>query len=238
MIMFRRKHKLIGEVGGGLRSLRKPLHARALKVPVQWDAPEALDNSAYCTPLEAQGRNPWCAAYAMCQILQAAYWRETGIRVQFDEEKCYAQAKLADGITGAGTSLEAVLQVARTEILNPDQIVPEIHSRIIDDPMDIPFAVHRTGMVLVGLNITEGWTSPTLKGRIGNGARRLGGHAVLCSGYSLTEDTLLGPNWWGRTWGVNGFWSMTSRQFAEQFIYGYAVRIQWPNVDPIMTQTW
>ena len=62
------------EHGGGLHlypTLAFP-RSRALKVPPGWDCPERLDNSGYCTPLESQGNNPWCAAYSMAQLLTAS----------------------------------------------------------------------------------------------------------------------------------------------------------------------
>ncbi len=217
-----------GRVGGGLIMTGRPLRAaRILRIPPAWDAPDTLDNSGYCTPLENQGQNPWCAAYAMCQLLQASYWRETGTKLQFDEAKCYAEAKRVDKIAGDGTSLEAVLAAAENVELNASGRIPLIEDDVIDEPGSIPFAIHQRGLVLCGLQITDGWTYPRMNGMIGDGWRALGGHAVLCSGYSIPDDEVWGPNWWGTSWGQRGFWRMKTRQFTDQFIYGYGARVTW-----------
>jgi hypothetical protein len=223
--------KRIANVGGGLIMSGLPKRAELrLKAPVAWDCPETLDNSAYCTPLENQGQNPWCGAYSGCQLLQASYWREHGRKVQFDEATMYRHCKGVDGLQGDGTSLEAVLTVIEQFDVSGSGLRPRItEERMVEDAGDIMFAVHRYGLVMCGLAITDGWTYPKWNGMIGPGTRPLGGHAVLCSGYSLRSGIVFGPNWWGTNWGRRGFWYMSRDQFARQFMYGYGVRLEWPS---------
>ena len=220
---------VIGKVGGGLiLTQRKTRFSVSLDTPSAFVAPNALDNSGYCTPLESQGNNPWCDSYATCQMLQASYWRDFGVQMQFDEAKHYRECKIIDGDTNEGTSLETGLKVAETIALNDKGIIPVIQAKEIEDDKDIPYAIHKYGMVLTGLRITDGWQYTRWNGMIGDGKKDLGGHAVLSSAYSFSDDFVKGPNWWGVKWGRKGFWKMTRKQFHDQFIYGYAVQIIWP----------
>jgi hypothetical protein len=216
----------VGHVGGGLifGDIRG---RRILSAPMDWDAPKRLDNSGYCTPLEEQGHNPWCAAYAMCQLLQASYWRQHNVRQDFTEAACYQEAKAIDNSPGDGTTLEAVVTVAQTVDLSGRGLMPTIAEQCLTDAQDVTFAVHKYGLVLVGLQITTGWQTPKRSGMIGDDTRQIGGHAVLVSGYDLEAGSVWGPNWWGKAWGNGGFWSMTREQFERQFMYGYGCSITW-----------
>lgn len=227
MMRFPFMRAVAGHVGGGLLFRGIP-DRHVLRSPIGWEAPRKLDNSGYCTPLESQGRNPWCAAYSMCHLLQASYWRDHNFRLDFHEGDCYAGAKRHDGITGDGTSLEAVITEAQMEDLSGGKgIMPAIQEQVIVDPEDVVFSVHKYGLILLGLQITAGWQYPRMNGMIGGDEGKLGGHAVLCSGYDLDEDVLWGPNWWGTSWGRKGFWMMTRKQFARQFVYAYGCDISW-----------
>lgn len=219
--------------GGGLHlyPVNQPLQALPrLKAPTGWDCPPGLNNNGYCTPLENQGRNPWCAAYSMNQMLQASYWREFHRKVDFSEERTYTGAKSVDGIKGDGTTLMAVMSAVRGEDFGVGA-VPQFDAEGVYDSADVLFAVHKYGLVLIGMQISNGWQTLTADGMIGPAGGTMGGHAVLVSGYDLTAKLIWGPNWWGRTWGRDGFWTMTLSQFDEQFAYGYAMRINWEKVN-------
>jgi len=212
--------------GGGLHlypTLGLP-RARTLKAPPGWDCPPHLDNSGYCTPLESQGNNPWCAAYSMGQLLQASYWREFHHKVDFPEAVIYAEAKKRDRIRGDGTTLDAVMAAVDRRDFGLG-VIPTLTKERVLDVADILFAVHKFGLVLVGIQITKGWDQLNPDGSIGPAGGSMGGHAVLVSGYD--PDDIWGPNWWTRKWGQAGFWRMTRAQFADQFAYGYAVKITW-----------
>lgn len=213
--------------GGGLILGDKRLAGKlVLKAPTGWDCPERLDNSGYCTPLDNQGNNPWCAAYSMEQLLSASYWREFHVKVELQQSIIYERAKLIDGLKGDGTTLEAVLK-ATNHFPFGLSVCPSMTWERVDDYASALFAVHKFGLVLVGLNITTGWQKLAPNGMIGPGRSSIGGHAVLISGYSLSENTIWGPNWWGLNWGVRGWWMMKLDQFRAQLIYGYAARIAW-----------
>lgn len=202
---------------------------RTLKAPPGWDAPDRIDNSAYCTPLENQGQTPWCAAYSMGQLLSASYWREFHQRHDFPEDQLYAMAKRIDGGRGEGTTLESIMQAARLVDfgLSVKPTLDEADIQEVYEIDDVLFAVHKYGLVLVGLQITDGWNNLTPEKTIGPGTEPIGGHALLVSGYSRKCNLIWGPNWWGRSWGQNGWWMMTLDQFEAQLGYGYAIRIRW-----------
>lgn len=217
-----------GVVGGGLH-WRQPLAVPVVRTPAAFDAPAALENGAYCTPLEDQGQNPWCAAYALCCILQASAWRHYGHQTQFDEAMLYAAAKEIDGIKVDGTTLEAVVSVARTSDLTAGKLpLPAISAHYVEDAEEIPYAIHRYGLVLAGMSITEGWVYPWQNGWVSEAGKRLGGHAVVVSGYNRVSDYVRGPNSWGPKWGVAGHWVMRSGLFRDQYLGGYGIQITWP----------
>jgi hypothetical protein len=198
-----------------------------LKAPAGWDCPDRIDNSSYCTPLESQGDKPWCAAYMEAQLLSASWWREFHVRHDFPEDQLYAAAKRYDGGSGDGTTLEAIMSAAQEKDwgvglyahLEPCEQVFEVE--------DVIFAIHKYGLVMVGLQITDGWNNLNKDGSIGPGTKPIGGHALLVSGYSKSCNAIWGPNWWGKAWGKNGWWVMTLQQFEAQFGYGYAAKITW-----------
>jgi hypothetical protein len=200
-----------------------------LKAPVGWDCPDTLDNSGYCTPLEHQGDKPWCAAYATGQLLSASYWREFHVKHDFPEDLLYKTAKTIEGNQQDGTTLEDILTAAENLDygigLRPSFGGGKWES--VYETEDVIFALHKYGLVLVGLQITDGWTNLNKDGSIGPGTKPIGGHALLVSGYSRTCNTIWGPNWWGRDWGKGGWWYMTLDHFTRQLGYGYGVKITW-----------
>lgn len=219
-----------GSVGGGL-IFNAPLKVPVLRAPLDFDAPPELDNAQYLTPLENQGHNPWCLAYAMCQALQASYWRRHNRKLDFAEALAYETSKGCDGVKGPGTTMEAIITVARTTDLSGGKApMPIVKETLYLESSDIVFAVHRHGLVLTGLNITEGWKYTKMNGMVGDSDRRLGGHGVLTCGYNIDEGWVKGPNWWGSKWGRDGFWQMTRDQFASQFLGAYGLDITWPEV--------
>jgi len=211
----------------------KKLAARhILKAPPGWDCPDKIDNSAYCTALENQGPNPWCAAYSMGQLLSASYWREFHFRHDFPEDKLYAAAKAIDRNNSEGTTLESIMQAARRMDygLGYMAAMPEEDEEQVYEVEDVIFAIHKYGLVLVGMQITEGWNKLNPDGTIGPDTKAIGGHGVLVSGYSRSCNLIWGPNWWGKNWGKGGWWMMTLDQFDQQLGYGYALKITWEKI--------
>jgi hypothetical protein len=218
---------------GGLQlgdvAAKRKASRRTLKAPPGWDCPDTIDNSEYCTPLEDQGSHPWCAAFATGQLLSASYWREFHHKIDFPEEKLYRLAKQIEGNDRDGTTLEDIL-LAAGQLDYGLPVQPSFGSlsgQQVWETEDVLFALHKYGLVLVGLDIQRGWQELNKDGSIGPAMGSLGGHGVLVSGYSRRCNAIWGPNWWGKNWGKGGWWYMSLDQFKKQFIYGYAVKITW-----------
>jgi hypothetical protein len=224
-----------GLVMGDIKVLRATAK-RVLRAPQDWDCPDALDSSPYCTPLKYQGQDPWCAAYSIEQLLSASWWRTYHAKHNFPVGAIYAAARKIDGLPRGtqGTTLDAAISAVGFADLGVTN-TPTTLREFIMDADDIFFAVHKYGLVIVGLNITSGWNRDRLNmdGSIGPASDDAGGHAVLVSGYSKKLGKIWGPNWWGDAWGRNGWWVMTIPQFEKQFGYGYGVRIIWPDAAAI-----
>lgn len=222
------RHHAVGLQLGDLKAKR--LSARhILKAPVGWDCPARLDNSAYCTPLESQGDKPWCAAYSMGQLLSASYWRWAHIKADMPEAELYRIAKTLDpDPRSEGTTLESIISAAMCPTINLGVgLKPILETESVWELPDVIFAVHKYGLVLIGLQATKGWETLNKDGSIGPDKTIIGGHAVLVSGYDQPCKLIWGPNWWGKSWGRGGWWVMTYDQFSEQFGYGYGVKINW-----------
>lgn len=69
---------------------------------------------------------------------------------------------------------------------------------------DLALAVSRSGPAILGINWYEAMGDPTREGLIKVGGRLLGGHAILCSGYSVPKRLFRLHNSWGLAWGVRG----------------------------------
>jgi hypothetical protein len=207
--------------------VRDPRRLRMPVTPAQFQPPERVGNWEYFLTPEEQGQLPWCAAYAECSILQAAAWRSRlyGYPVQFDEEALYAGAKAIDGDHKDGTSLESVMDAAR-QLKN----VARIEAVEADSDEDIPWIIHQFGAALVGMMIDEGWNHARSEdGLIAPWGKELGGHAVVVTWYDKPKRRVGGPNWWGKRWGMSGYWSMNMSDFAHQFVYGYGQVIDFRN---------
>lgn len=215
----------------GDRILKRVQARHVLAMPPSWEAPEVLDNSGYCTALKNQGQTPLCAAYSGEQMLSASFWRVYHHPRDFPVEEIYKTAKLWDGLPAGsqGTTLEGIIRAIKEASLGVTN--PVIDVEFIVSDKDIPFACHKFGLVLVALDVTRGWERLNRDGTIGPDTTPMGGHAVLVSGYNLKTGMIWGPNWWGRSWGRNGFWMMTLAQFKAQFYYGYGIRVIWPDPD-------
>ena len=71
------------------------------------------DNRQLASPTDQQGETPHCAAYSICNIVEAINWKRTGKICNLDADQVYAKAKLLDGDPdGEGTFLEYAIQAA------------------------------------------------------------------------------------------------------------------------------
>jgi hypothetical protein len=200
---------------------------RQLSTPARFMPPVRLGNWEYFLPSESQGADPWCAAFGICAMEQAAFWRRFGYPVQFIEGRCYAEAKRQDADGQDGTTLERVIQVAGSLNLSdqPNLRPPVIDARATEDAADLPWVLHQYGAMLCGLQIDEGWNTPRQPDYlITPRGKKLDGHAIVADWYDLDKARVGGLNWWG-TGGER--WSMTIEDFASQFFYGYGLNIKW-----------
>ena len=189
------------------------------------DVPLAVDNRAYCTAIEDQGANPWCAAYTAAAFAENVLWRRTGRIRQVEVEPIYTWAKAHDGFRDDGTTLECALggllatakdvfdgKLCKVRTVGSGLLYPDVD--------DVMAAVHRFGCFLAGFAITDEWYEQRGGHYVISGGRgqSLGGHAVLVCGYD--EKGVWIENSWGADWGQRGFAKLTWEAFRKQFFAG------------------
>lgn len=69
---------------------------------------------------------------------------------------------------------------------------------------DLAVAIGAKGPAVLGIEWREGMLTPDAAGRIRPTGRVVGGHAILCRGYSAKNGMYRLRNSWGRKWGVDG----------------------------------
>jgi hypothetical protein len=211
---FRRSHF----AGGLLVSPSRP-ERPTLKLG-RLDLPRAVDNRAYCTAIEDQGRTPWCAAYTAAAFAENVTWRRDGFITQVEPEPIYAWAKQHDGAKDEdGTTLDMACEALRSLGVFDKSICRTRMIRTIDD---LKAAIHRFGCALGGFAITDEWYELYASGLENvTGARHnasRGGHAVLVVGYNPAGIWI--ENSWGSLWGAQGFAFVEWGAVKRQFIYG------------------
>ena len=168
--------------------------------------PPRIGDHFYFKAAEDQGQNPYCVAYGVCHVMQAAFWRAFGYPIQFDEVTLYEDCKKVDGTPNTpGTQISVAIQLISTQC---EKYMAEPHklaSLTWKYDGDIIRTIHRYGAAIVAFRTDDGWVSPrpadgliTLQGNPG------GGHCQVADAYDLTCDhggRIFLPNWWGKTWG-------------------------------------
>lgn len=69
---------------------------------------------------------------------------------------------------------------------------------------DLALAIGHKGPAVLGINWYEGMEEIDSKGMLQVTGGVLGGHAILCNGYSATKKIYRLHNSWGPAWGING----------------------------------
>jgi hypothetical protein len=69
---------------------------------------------------------------------------------------------------------------------------------------DLAMAVGYYGPCVLGINWYEGMGTPDSQGIIHATGDVMGGHAILCNGYSVKSGMYRLHNSWGREWGIEG----------------------------------
>jgi hypothetical protein len=204
--------KYTDHIAGGLR--KSPVRlGNTFDIPPAWEYPAYIDGRPYLLPADDQGKSSKCAAYAVAGIEEALEWFKTGKKKTVDPDPIYARAKELDDEAGEdnGTTLESIIKAARSLHYFEDVEVFDVHN-----DLDLRYALHRFPLVLVGLEITDGWNKVGDDGHVPDGSRKLGGHAMVDSFYNSYGPG--GINSWGTSWGDSGRWYISWKQFREQFM--------------------
>lgn len=212
---------------------RRLLAKNVLKAPQAFTAPATIDNSAYVSAILNQGDTPECAARSEAAVLSASYWREKNVKLEFDAPKMYRRAKFYDKNNEPGTTLDSMLHVVTTESFIPTGEIPTITTESLLHTADLPFAIHKRGFLWVGLQITDAWMNCGSDGRIADGGKLLGGHAVVVVGYSIPCQTIKILNSWGPGWGDKGFCYLSFAEFERELGYGLVQTIEWFAQEPV-----
>ena len=80
---------------------------------------------------------------------------------------------------------------------------------------DLAHAVGHFGPAVLGINWYEGMLEPDEKFRIRPTGRVVGGHAILCNGYSFRKRLYRLHNSWGPYWGQQGAAYITKEDMAR-----------------------
>lgn len=182
-------------------------------------APDEILVPNYCTHVEDQGSVPACAGYAASQFAENILWRKNDYPPEIDPMMLYNYAKTIDGSPDvAGTTLTAVLQALLDKGIF-DKSICSI--RVLRNLDQVKYAIHKFGCCLLGMNISREWylcnsNRPSIYGK--GDQTLIGGHAVLCCGY--TQECLMIFNSWGIDWAHYGYGFITWECAQKQFSYG------------------
>lgn len=155
--------------------------------------PLKIDNRQQCSMPDNQGSTPHCAAYSICNIIEALIWKKTGKLIQLDADQVYAKAKQIDNdISTDGTYLECAIKAAmqlggfgkQSEDVKIGFLYNDKSDVIVQQ---IKRLIHKYGFLHAGFVIDDGWYKATNEDYvIKHGTVNYGGHAVVVCGYDQT----------------------------------------------------
>ncbi len=193
--------------------------------------PLKVDNRQLCSVPNDQGSKPHCAAYSICNIVEALIWKKTGHLIELDADQVYAKAKQLDkNINEDGTYLEyaikAAIELGGFGKQSKDVKIGFLYNNKTDAAMtQLKRLLHKYDFLHTGFLIDNGWYNATNRDYvIHKGNISLGGHAVIICGYD--QDGVYIQNSWSQAWGSHGFavlpWSLAKEQllyccFIENF---------------------
>ena len=186
-------------------------------------SPLKVDNRQLASPTDQQGETPHCAAYSICNIVEAINWKRTGKICNLDADQVYAKAKLLDGDpNGEGTFLEYAIQAALNlgGFQNPGRrkvgfMYNDGKEGVIEA---FKYLIHKYDFLHCGFNISTGWYSCGKDNPvISHTGICCGGHAVVAVGYDQQGAYI--QNSWGKEWGGNGFGILPWDAFRQEFMY-------------------
>lgn len=207
---------------GALAIPEKLLKKQSFKAAATFNGPGEIIADFYLTPVENQGSNPWCAAFAATTYAESILWRKNGYHKDIDPEAIYRYCKTVDGDPdGDGTTLTAAMDALLAKGYFDKSVckVKTFGGLIYGNGgalNTLKYAVHRYGVVEIGLDIDSSWYSPR-KGVISGDGQELGGHAVVCAGYD--QDGFIICNSWGIDWGHDGKAYVPNAVMEREFLY-------------------
>lgn len=145
-----------------------------------------------------QGREGACVGFAWAHELAA----RPSVRVVHSSTALviYREAQKVDEWPGESYSGTSVL--AGAKVVAAQGLIPEY--RWAFGLEDLILAVGYKGPAVIGVNWYEGMFAPDAKGFLHVEGRKMGGHAILCHGVSISGRYFKVHNSWGRGWGHNG----------------------------------
>ena len=186
--------------------------------------PLKIDNRQMCSMPNNQGSTPHCAAYSICNIIEALIWKKTGHLIELNADQVYAKAKEIDGdINSDGTYLECAIKAA-IKLGGFGKQSDEVkigflyNNKQAELETQIKRLVHKHNFLHAGFMIDDGWYRATNgKYIIQKGSINYGGHAVIICGFS--PDGLMIQNSWGIEYGSKGFVVLPWKLVREQLMY-------------------
>lgn len=151
-----------------------------------------------CDIVLDQGREGACVGFSVAHELRAKPKVVGGVD-QALAMRLYKRAQFLDPWPGenySGTSVLAGIKAAQ-EL----GYIKEYRWAFGVD--DLALAVSRKGPAILGIDWYMSMYSPQ-SGYISVGGQKVGGHAILCVGYSTKLDAFMLHNSWGERWGYRG----------------------------------
>lgn len=175
------------------RSRNFPIRALVEEKPLRsytWSCPTRLD----------QGREGACVGFAWAQELASRPKRHALVQDQNGRD-IYHSAQLMDE-WGDTPPEEGTSVLAGAKSSQGFGYLGEY--RWCFSLRDLQLAIGYTGPVVLGVWWWSGMFQPDSEGFITPTGSRVGGHAILCNGFSVSKDRFLLTNSWGNDWGVGG----------------------------------
>lgn len=176
--------------------------ARSRNFPIRALLPSAVKPRSFtwsCNVWLDQGSQGACTGFAVAQEAAA---RPVVIRDVTNElaKEIYNRAKELDEWPGTdyeGSSVLAAIKAGKEHGWYTEY-------RWAFDESDLAAAIGYKGPAVLGVNWYEGMLDVDASGFVHVTGNILGGHAILCNGFSVKKQAYRVHNSWGQGWGVNG----------------------------------
>lgn len=170
-----------------------------------------------------QGDEGACVGFSLTHELIARPAEVRGLDAKFAREQVYWEAQKLDewaggSYPGASPQYEGTSVLAGMKVLRKLGYIEEYRWAFGLD--DLVMAVGYSGPAVLGVSWYEGMFAPWSCGHLHVQGQWMGGHAILCKGVSVKDQTFTLHNSWGTGWGDGGdakiSWSEMARLLHEQ----------------------